>query len=112
MPLIYSSSNPHTNSQLQHAMPANIDSQQLTEPHHPTHSAEARFTAQSKSMGRTELTLEIQQTGSGFYASISSAQQLLSQTAVYHNYAKATQEGYRLIEAMQRDSLSSRLLFN
>jgi hypothetical protein len=62
--------------------------------------------------GRTELTLEIKHTSSGFYASISSVQQLINQTGVYQSYAKATQEGYRLIESLQRDSLSCRQLFN
>lgn len=64
--------------------------------------------------GLTQLSLEIKSTAMGFYASIYSKQQLISQTQIFKTSSKATQEGYRQIDCFQHkaNSVKKHALFN
>ncbi len=64
-------------------------------------------------LGRSQLTLEIKSSGTGFYACIYAKKQLIAQTQSFKNSSKATQEGYRQIDCIQQEGQKNNYtLFN
>ena len=79
----------------------------------PRHIPPTNNTLTNNTLGRSSLTLEIKASATGFYASIYSKQQLISQTQIFKSSSKATQEGYRHIDSLlQESSRVSHAFFN
>jgi hypothetical protein len=116
MPLVYANSSnahsPELHNPSHLANPASRSGRSPLSPRASSRAADLDQTPKLDTVGRAELTLEIKHTSTGFYASIESQQQLISQTASFSSSAKATQEGYRLIETLQSDHANGRHLFN